>query len=124
MVQAIILYRLKHDHIVRFMGLYKQQRQRMELTYIVSPWMEHGNIAHYMHNTEHERTKIPRIRWVSFRYQIQRRLNSSGPHQILDVASGLRYLHDECIIHGNLNEASFYRFFTRSIIPAADWHDS
>ncbi|KZT50794.1 kinase-like protein [Calocera cornea HHB12733] len=47
---------------------------------LVSPWMEHGNVARYLQSTpEAKRTPL-----------------------VLDVIKGLQYLHDRSIVHGNL----------------------
>ncbi|KAG6806834.1 hypothetical protein H0H92_009900 [Tricholoma furcatifolium] len=74
--EAIIWSQLSHPNILAIYGIYRS-RGRIS---IVSPWMENGNIRTYLQNKP-----------ATLRLPLA-----------LDVASGLSYLHEDGIIHGDL----------------------
>ncbi|KAK7026373.1 kinase domain-containing protein [Favolaschia claudopus] len=76
--EALIWRQLCHPNVLPFFGLYYIE-QRLCL---ISPWMQNGNIMEYV------RVNSPDIR---------RRFS-----MILDVASGLEYLHAQATVHGDL----------------------
>ncbi|KAF7369138.1 Protein kinase domain-containing protein [Mycena venus] len=76
--EAIIWRQLYHPNLLPFFGLYYLENRLC----LVSPWMENGNVMEFLTN------KNP---------------SSKGRLSlILDVALGLKYLHENNIIHGDL----------------------
>lgn len=66
MIEAILLSRLKHRNLVQFLGLYSMRRNKdLDMTYIVSPWMDNGDVVQSMGDLTRRKASIPRIRWVS-----------------------------------------------------------
>ncbi|KAL0067777.1 hypothetical protein AAF712_005217 [Marasmius tenuissimus] len=85
MREAIVWKQLRHPNLLPFIGLYYLDEARQQLC-LVSPWMNRGNLARYLKNTERELVD----------------------HQALvyDVASGLAHLHSMDIVHGDLKGAN------------------
>lgn len=65
MHEAILLTQLKHTNLMEFIGLHQQTIQEFRFTYIVSPWMENGNIVSYIADSARKGNNVPRIQWVS-----------------------------------------------------------
>lgn len=63
--EAVFLSRLKHLHIVQFIGLYEEKRDEINMLFIISPWIHNGGIKNYMDTLVENKREIPRIRWVS-----------------------------------------------------------
>ncbi|KAJ7489301.1 hypothetical protein FB451DRAFT_686485 [Mycena latifolia] len=77
--EALIWRQLCHPNLLPFFGLYYLENRLC----LVSPWMENGNILEFFRNLEHPHD-IDRL------------------SLILDVALGLKYLHENRVIHGDL----------------------
>lgn len=97
--------------MLKFLGLYKQRRKEFEVTFIVSPWMDNGNVSEYLSVKVAQGEPIPRIRWV--------RITACSYNnstlillQIYEIACGLKYLHDERVVHGALHGVSNYFWFS------------
>ncbi|KAG7098234.1 hypothetical protein E1B28_000200 [Marasmius oreades] len=86
--EAILWKQLEsHPNILPFFGMYDWDGAPGKLC-LVSPWMEGGNLAHYL-NPRPPKMKpvVDHTTLVTLAY---------------DVASGLEYLHDRKIVHGDL----------------------
>ncbi|KAJ8077351.1 Rho guanine nucleotide exchange factor [Marasmius tenuissimus] len=79
MPEAVLWKQLKHPNVLPFLGIFLDTSRRPCL---VSPWMENGNLTRYI------RTANPSL----FRRVLL----------AFDVASGLAYLHEKSIVHGDL----------------------
>ncbi|KAF9255256.1 kinase-like protein [Marasmius fiardii PR-910] len=79
--EAIVWQQLDHPNVLPFMGMYYMNEARTQLC-LVSPWMERGNLATFLETTPREEVD----------------------HYLLvyDVASGLAYLHEKKVVHGDL----------------------
>ncbi|KAJ3567063.1 hypothetical protein NP233_g6609 [Leucocoprinus birnbaumii] len=77
--EAIIWGQLNHPNILPFYGVYYLGSENKR-TCMVSPWMENGNIMEYIQDN-------PSVSRRSF---------------ICDIITGLEYLHERNIIHGDL----------------------
>ncbi|KAK7437358.1 Rho guanine nucleotide exchange factor [Stygiomarasmius scandens] len=79
--EAIVWRQLDHPNVLPFLGLYflDDSRQRVCL---LSPWMNNGNLRQFLKNGS--KVSIDRARLAH------------------DIASGLSYLHEGKIIHGDL----------------------
>lgn len=66
--EATLLSRLNHPNLVKFIGLYNSSGQGLHdsTTYIVSAWMDKGDLEHCMESMARGKQPIPRIRWVRF----------------------------------------------------------
>ncbi|KAJ7063874.1 kinase-like domain-containing protein [Mycena amicta] len=76
--EALIWRQLSHPNLLPFFGIYYLEKRLC----LVSPWMEHGNIAAYL-----EKGQVS----VSQKLLL-----------MLDIAHGLQYLHGNQIVHGDL----------------------
>ncbi|KAG8899302.1 hypothetical protein FRB99_006820 [Tulasnella sp. 403] len=73
--EASIWEGLQHNRILEFMG---RGRDRENNLYLASPWMENGSLWEYIHSHE----------------------EANRPQFLLEVAEGLRYLHDDVkVVH-------------------------
>ncbi|KAF9255397.1 kinase-like protein [Marasmius fiardii PR-910] len=81
MREAIVWEQLEHPNLLPFMGMYYWNKTRTQLC-LVCPWMEKGNLTNFLETTPREEVD----------------------HYLLvhDVASGLAYLHEKKIVHGDL----------------------
>lgn len=87
---------LSHPNILSFYGVYLEKR-----ICIISPWMEKGELSSYLGNFP----QIPRMPLVSIPL-----INGSpmvqNNHQVFDIITGLLYLHQSGIVHGDLKAVS------------------
>ncbi|KAF8211580.1 kinase-like domain-containing protein [Mycena galopus ATCC 62051] len=89
--EALIWRQLSHPNLLPFLGLYMLD-SRLSL---VSPWMENGDLKHFLGNG---RSDVDRV------------------SLILDVAEGLEYLHSKNVVHGDLKTVWLSMFLTSSYI--------
>ncbi|KAL1735313.1 kinase-like domain-containing protein, partial [Schizophyllum commune] len=82
--EALIWRQLNHPNVLPFYGVYYMDDARSMLC-LVSPWMEHGHVMEYLKKGPSS------INRVALAY---------------DIASGLAYLHDENVVHGDLKGAN------------------
>ncbi|KAJ7489303.1 kinase-like domain-containing protein [Mycena latifolia] len=75
--EAVIWRQLCHPNLLPFFGLYYLENRLC----LVSPWMENGNILDFFRKNTHGIDRLSLI---------------------LDVALGLKYLHENRVIHGDL----------------------
>ncbi|KAG6830266.1 hypothetical protein H0H92_001532 [Tricholoma furcatifolium] len=78
--EAVLWEQLRHPNLVPFYGIYRY-KGRLSL---VAPWMENGNIEDYL----------------------KRQTTSNRVGLAYDVAQGLKFLHENKIIHGDLKGAA------------------
>ncbi|KXN93025.1 Serine/threonine-protein kinase sepA, partial [Leucoagaricus sp. SymC.cos] len=81
--EAVLWNQLSHPNVLPFYGVFYLDKTQEQIC-LVSPWMENGNIASYLAKNLHV-ARVPLIH---------------------DVASGLHYLHDSNIVHGDLKGAN------------------
>ncbi|KAJ7803305.1 kinase-like domain-containing protein, partial [Mycena leptocephala] len=74
--EALIWRQLCHPNLLPFFGLYYLDNRLC----LVSPWMENGNVTEFLNNEP----------------------NANRLSLILDVALGLKYLHEQNVVHGDL----------------------
>ncbi|KAF7346628.1 Protein kinase domain-containing protein [Mycena sanguinolenta] len=82
--EAVIWRQLSHPNLLPFFGLYYLDQRPC----LVSPWMENGDIHTFL-------KKNP--------CNIDRRISFAS---ILDVALGVRHLHEKDVVHGDLKTAN------------------
>ncbi|KAL0571395.1 Rho guanine nucleotide exchange factor [Marasmius crinis-equi] len=80
--ETLIWRQLNHENILPFRGAYLFNEEPKEFC-LVSPWMENGNLPNFIKNN-------PNI-GPELQYDLA-----------LDIASGLAYLHDKGITHGDI----------------------
>ncbi|KAF7799678.1 hypothetical protein EIP86_010918 [Pleurotus ostreatoroseus] len=83
--EAVLWSRLRHPNLLPFLGLYNGVHNNTEKLFMVSSWMPNGELTKCIADLEMRKQPVPRLRWIH------------------EVSSGLRYLHDECIVHGDLH---------------------
>ncbi|KAL0573288.1 hypothetical protein V5O48_008671 [Marasmius crinis-equi] len=81
MREAIVWQQLKHPNLLPFVGMYYLDKAREQLC-LVSPWMERGNLVHYLKSTSTELVDHESLAY--------------------DIATGLSHLHGMKIVHGDL----------------------
>jgi serine/threonine protein kinase len=69
---------------------------------MVSPWMEHGTVMHYLKT--HGYANVDKL--VSFCACSRRAIHTEI--QLYEIAQGLEYLHSRNIIHGDLRGVHMY----------------
>ena len=84
---------LRHPHILPFIGV-NFERHKLAM---VSEWMDHGNINDFV--KEHE---VNRVQLVSNRGTSYGDDRHYSPIQLVDVATGLEYMHSINMVHGDL----------------------
>ncbi|KAH8100929.1 kinase-like domain-containing protein [Cristinia sonorae] len=97
--ESIIWRFLSHRHLLPFLGI--DNKIFREAFCMVSPWMEHGNIRHAIDSMKESMDNAPTV--------LFNRVN----RWIREIALGLAYLHEECIVHGDLRAAN--------ILIDSDW---
>ncbi|CAL1715570.1 unnamed protein product [Somion occarium] len=88
--EALTWRNLKHRHILPCLGITTFGTLPTPRYYIVSPWMPHGSIRQLLRS----RSSLD----LNWRVWI--------PKWSLEIASGLQYLHEEGIVHGDLPGAN------------------
>jgi len=78
--EIVIWKRFSHPNVLPLLGVSKDQ----ERFYMVSEWMEHGNVNQYL----------------------KRHPGAARLQILLGIATGLKYLHDQSVIHGDLKGAN------------------
>ncbi|KAL0567780.1 serine/threonine protein kinase [Marasmius crinis-equi] len=81
--EAILWRQLKHPNVLPFLGIYHLDNNKKDIC-LVSPFMENGHLHDFLTNSRPE--------------------DVHGQTLMYDIASGVVYLHDEDIIHGDLKE--------------------
>ncbi|KDQ55762.1 hypothetical protein JAAARDRAFT_133522 [Jaapia argillacea MUCL 33604] len=79
--EALVWRQQSHRHILPFLGI--DENNNFSL---VSPWMQHGSVIHYLETLGPETVELVPI--------------------LSQVAMGLEYLHEENIVHGDLRGAN------------------
>ncbi|KAK1230468.1 Rho guanine nucleotide exchange factor [Marasmius sp. AFHP31] len=87
MREAIVWRQLKHPNLLPFIGVYYLDEAPNQLC-LISPWMDHGDLTRYLKTAQKQ--------------------NFDVDHTLLayDVATGLSYLHNKKIVHGDLKGAN------------------
>ncbi|KAJ7778212.1 kinase-like domain-containing protein [Mycena metata] len=75
--EAAIWRQLSHPNVLPFFGLYYLERRLC----LVSPWMENGHVLQFLRNAPPDTDRVSLM---------------------LDVATGLEYLHSKRVVHGDL----------------------
>ncbi|TFK48858.1 hypothetical protein OE88DRAFT_1737617 [Heliocybe sulcata] len=78
--EALVWRQLRHPYILPFLGIYAPEAA--STPYIVSPWMESGDILKYLRKNTCVAADIHRL--------------------LEEISEGLFYLHNENIVHGDL----------------------
>ncbi|KAJ7982934.1 kinase-like domain-containing protein [Mycena polygramma] len=79
--EAVIWRQLFHPNVLPFLGLFMLDNRLC----LVSPWMENGHLHQFLRSASSDVDRIPIM---------------------LDVATGLNYLHSKGVVHGDLKAAN------------------
>ncbi|TFK52342.1 kinase-like protein [Heliocybe sulcata] len=85
--EAVIWHNLEHVNILPFMGIHCAALA--STFYLVSPWMDNGNVNEYLKQEQKEGWSIDRLAGL-----------------LVGIAQGLIYLHHRRIVHGDLRGAN------------------
>lgn len=98
--EAVVWFHLRHPNILPFYGFYLNRGD----TFLISPFLENGSLLKYLN----QNCKADRIKFVSQSLLLlfNRVFRPSPSAQILEIASGLVYLHKEGVIHGDVKAAN------------------
>jgi serine/threonine protein kinase len=91
---VLLWKRLNHPNILPFYGASMNWNQFG----MVSPWMENGNVINYTRMNP----EANRLRLVSFTKHAPAGNPTAIVLQLIDVASGLKFLHRVNLVHGNI----------------------
>ncbi|KAF5351190.1 hypothetical protein D9756_008182 [Leucocoprinus leucothites] len=94
--EAILWSQLNHPNILPFYGIYYLGEENKRIC-LVSPWMENGNLVNYLQ----ENPTVARRPFVSGQSFFAKAIILPIA-KICDVITGLEYLHERNIIHGDL----------------------
>lgn len=96
--------KLKNPNILEFMsrGTMMGENEDAKVEFVISPFFPHGNLCSYLRQMQWNYHGMPR--WPS-RFD-ERRI-------FFDTAKGMKYLHSERILHGNLKVRWF--FFKKAV---------
>ncbi|KAG1720957.1 kinase-like domain-containing protein [Suillus occidentalis] len=83
-----ILRILRHNNIVPLWGIATGFGRMPELRCLVSPWVPNGTLTAYLTSNHNDLTVLDRSRMLE------------------DVSAGLRYLHSESVMHGDITGAN------------------
>ncbi|KAL0570838.1 hypothetical protein V5O48_011121 [Marasmius crinis-equi] len=94
--EAILWRQLKHPNVLPFLGIYHLDNNRKDIC-LVSPFMENGHLHDFLTNSRPE--------------------DVHGQTLMYDIASGVEYLHNEDIIHGDLKEILRQLYGLALVVP-------
>jgi len=97
--ESLMWRNLSHKHVLPFLGI--DDKLFKKTFCMILPWMEHGNIRHTIDTIKADSGYTPRA------------LFSRVREWIAEIALGLKYLHEEGIVHGDLRGAN--------ILIDSDW---
>jgi serine/threonine protein kinase len=74
---------------------------------LIAPWMNHGTLADYMKSSNYSpfRHMYPLVS-PAYPLIFLIRVLTNNRFQLYNVVDGLRYLHDQSVIHGDINDVS------------------
>jgi serine/threonine protein kinase len=84
--EAALWRQLDHPHVLPFLGV--DQTTWYPCHAMVSPWLTHGNLLDFIRDNDSSREDVIRL--------------------LHETAEGLRYLHNQDIVHGDLRAVSRY----------------
>ncbi|TCD61462.1 hypothetical protein EIP91_008397 [Steccherinum ochraceum] len=97
--ESLIWKNLRHEHVLSFLGVADTLFSRSLC--MVLPWMKHGHVRHALDDLR------PTLTSSELAAQIHK--------WIFQTASGLSYLHDEGVVHGDLRGANILIDETMSV---------
>ncbi|KAJ8078152.1 hypothetical protein PM082_000358 [Marasmius tenuissimus] len=86
--EAILWRRMRHPHVLPFVGTYYLNDSGEDNVCFVSLYMKNGNLAQYLEQTPSELVDSHILMY--------------------DIALGLEYLHKQGIVHGNLTDVNVF----------------
>ena len=96
--------RLKHDHVLETFGANLNSNQML----LVCALKSQGDVCMFLHKTPSaNRRKLVRTNLSSFVLLVLLCLSSLIP-QCYDVSSGLVYLHENSVIHGDIKPVNMF----------------
>lgn len=69
---------------------------------MVSPWMAHGNVCDAVETLRKWGHTVPYEAWVSSQFFEPHQKMQLSSSQLLQLAKGLGYLHEENVVHGDV----------------------
>ena len=88
---------LCHKFVLPLLGIYEDKSAKQ--IFLVSPYMKNGTLAQWRKNTNPSVTEVEkRVRFFS----ICRSWVLIHRRKILEVAKGIKYIHSEGVVHGDL----------------------
>ncbi|KAF8129139.1 ankyrin repeat-containing domain protein [Mycena galopus ATCC 62051] len=90
--EALVWRDLHHPHILTFIGI---DRETFPSLALVSPWMEHGTVLHYL--DRHGRANVDKLDVWKYHNTVV---------QLFQIAQGIEHLHSRNIVHGDLKGAN------------------
>jgi hypothetical protein len=100
--EALLWRQLSHPYILPFLGVDAETFASRNALCLVSPWMERGTLKQYITSDSYN-PPVDRHRLVrNFLYSLVS-FCSLAQTQLHEVAQGIDYLHDESMVHGDIN---------------------
>ena len=99
--EALVWCHLQDQHVLPFLGI--DRSTFPDYLCFVSPWMQRGDVMDCMNKMEERNLQIPYSRWVYVELLSPPiRVVLTHLMQLLEIAQGLAYLHNERVVHGDL----------------------
>jgi serine/threonine protein kinase len=102
--EALLWRQLDHPYILPFLGIDAETFASRDALSLVSPWMELGTLKKYISSSSYNTARCG-VRLV--------RNSSRFPHlfrrsirQLFETAQGIQYLHEQQLVHGDINWVS------------------
>jgi serine/threonine protein kinase len=103
--EIIYWHNLDHPNVLSFLGLAGERETELADVYLVSPWMDNGNMLEFIKRNNSSITELNRLvsAFLSVWYHCTRLMNGKPcSSQLSEAARGLAYLHSQSIVHGDL----------------------
>jgi serine/threonine protein kinase len=101
--EAVTWQQLSHPNVLPFFGVFHLERNPPRIC-LACPWMENGNVVQFLADQAPDTDCISLVSKIS---EVWHCIHNNCFIQSLDIAQGLKYLHSENIIHGDLKGVCF-----------------
>ena len=95
--EALMWRSLRHKFVLPFLGIYPNES--MEQIFLVSPYMKNGTLAQWRKKANPSVAEVEERVWF---FVLLLFVNPHPAQKVIEVAKGIRYIHSEGIVHGDL----------------------
>jgi serine/threonine protein kinase len=88
---------LSHEFVLPFLGIYEDKSVKQ--FFLVSPYMKNGTLAQWRKEVNPSVAEVEERVWTSVLLLF---VDSHPVRKVLEVAKGIKYIHSEGVVHGDL----------------------